>query len=94
MIEKGTEAEYGFKGVNKLSKFDEDFIKNYDENSNKVYIQELDVEYLKKLFNLHSDLPFSPERKKIDKCKKLVCGVHDKKKICCTHKSLKTSIKS
>ena len=25
----------GFKGVKELSKFDEDFIKNYDENSNK-----------------------------------------------------------
>ena len=30
----------GFKGVKKLSKFDEDFIKNYDENSNKAFILE------------------------------------------------------
>ena len=29
----------------KLSKFDEDFIKNYDENSNKGYSLEVDVEY-------------------------------------------------
>ena len=31
------------------------FIKNYDENSNKGYFLEVDVEYPKKLFNLHSD---------------------------------------
>ena len=30
----------------------------------------------------------------INKCKKLVCNLYDKKKICCTHKFIKTSIKS
>ena len=54
-----------FKGVKKLSKFDEDFIKNYDENSNKGYILEVDVKYPKKLFNFHSNLPFLPERNKL-----------------------------
>ena len=33
-----------------LSKIDEDFIKNYDENSDKGYILEVNVEYPK---NLH-----------------------------------------
>ena len=51
----------GFKWAKKLSKFDERFIKNYDENSDKGYILEVDVEYPKNLFNLHSDLPFLPE---------------------------------
>ena len=37
----------GFKWVKKLSKFNEDFIKIYDENSNKGYILEVDVEYPK-----------------------------------------------
>ena len=32
----------------------------------------------KKLFSLHKDLPFLAERKKIKKCKKLVCMIHDK----------------
>ena len=59
----------GFKWVKKLSKFNEDFIKNYDENSNKGYILEVDVEYPKNLFNLHKDLRFLAERKKIEKCK-------------------------
>ena len=33
-----------FKWVKKLSKFDEPFIKNYNENSNKVYFLEVDAE--------------------------------------------------
>ena len=57
-----------FKSIKKLSKFNEDFIKNYSENSNKEYIFELDVEYLKNVFNLHRDLSFLAERNKIEKC--------------------------
>ena len=68
-----------FKWIKKnLSKFDEDFIKKYDGNSDKGYILVVDDEYPKKFFNLHSDLPFLPERKKIEKCNKLVCNIHDK----------------
>ena len=48
-----------------VSKFDDEFIKNYDDNSNKGYILEIDVECPKNLFNLHSDLPFLAERMKI-----------------------------
>ena len=77
------------KKTKKIHKFDEDFIKNYDDDSDKGYILEVNIEYSKNLFNLHGDLPFSSERKKIEKCKKLVC-----RKLCCSHKSLKTSIKS
>ena len=47
--------------------FNERFIKGYDENRDKVYFLEVDDEYPKKLFNLHKDLPFLPERKKIKK---------------------------
>ena len=39
------------------SKFDEEFIKNYDEDSNKGYILEVDVKYPKDLHNLDIDLP-------------------------------------
>ena len=52
-----------FKWMKKLSKFDKDFIKDYDENSNKGYILEVDVEYSKNLFNLHENLSFLPEKK-------------------------------
>ena len=55
---------YGFKWANELSEFNEDFIKNYDENGDVGYFLEVDIEYPKKLFDLHKDLPFLPERKK------------------------------
>ena len=58
----------------------------------KGYILGVDVEYSKNLHKLHSDLPFLPERIKINKCSKLVCTIEDKK-LCCSHKSFKTSIK-
>ena len=70
----------GFKWVNDISGINEEFIKNYDENNDKGYILEVDVTYPKKLHDLHSDLPFLPKRMKIDKCKKLVCNLCNKKK--------------
>ena len=47
----------GFKWViqKKLSKFNEDFIKSYDKNSNKGYFLQVDIDYPKELFNLHKD---------------------------------------
>ena len=69
----------GFKWVNDISKMDEDFVKDYDKNDNKGYILEVDVDYPNKLQNLHSDLPFLPERMVINNTKKLVCNLNDKK---------------
>ena len=66
----------GFEWMKQLPEFDERFIKNHDENNDKGYILEVDVEYPKKLFNLHKDPPFLAERKKIKKCRKLVCNIH------------------
>ena len=62
-----------------VSKFHEKFIKRFDEDSNKEYIFEVDIEFPKDLQNLHSDLPFLSERMKIKKCNKLVCNLFDKK---------------
>ena len=69
----------GFKWIKDLSKIDEDFLKNYDKDSDEGYILDVDVEYPKTLHDLHSDLQFLPERMKIDKCNKLVCNLYDKK---------------
>ena len=63
----------GFKWLDsdKINKINEDFTKNYNQNDNKGYILEMDVKYLNRLHELHSDLPFLPERIEINKCKKL-----------------------
>ena len=61
----------------KLKKFIK-LIKNYDEDNDKGYTLEVNVEYTKNLHDLHSDLPFLHERMKINKCNKLLCNFYDK----------------
>ena len=69
----------GVESIKDLSKIDEDFIIMYHKDSDKEYIFEVDVKYLKNVHDLHSDLSFLPERMKISKCNKLVCNLYDKK---------------
>ena len=67
--------------MNDISGINEKFVMSYDKkNSGKGYILEVDVHYPSKLHKLHSDMPFLPERMKIDKTQKLVCNLRDKKK--------------
>ena len=53
------------------SQFNEDFIKNYNQETDEGYFIEVDVQYLKKLHELHNDLSFLPERMKIEKIEKI-----------------------
>ena len=84
---------HSFKWVKNTSKIDEEFIKKYDEDNDKGYILEVDVKYSRRLHDLHSDLPFLPKRMKIDKSKKLVCNLRNKKKYVVHIKVIKTSTK-
>ena len=70
----------------------EDFINNYDENNDKGYIFEVDVKYLKRLHELHSDLPFLSERMEVNKGKKLVCNLFNKKKYVAHINTLKQAL--
>ena len=83
----------GFEWVEDLPRFKEDFIKNYDENNDIGYFLEVDSEYPKKLFNLHKNLPFLPEREKIRKCKKLICNIRDKENYAVHIRALKQALK-
>ena len=45
-----------------------------------VYFFEVDIEYPKELFNKHQDLPFLPNREKINKVEKLINSIQYKEK--------------
>ena len=84
------------KNISSLNKKLEKFIKlikNYDQDNDKGYILEVDVEYPKDLHDLHRNLPYLAEKKR-----KLINVINlyvvcKKKKLCCSHKSFKKSIK-
>ena len=75
------------------STFNKDFIKIYNNKIDKGYFLKVEVQYLEKLHELHNDLPFLPERMKIEKVEKLVTNLNAKTE-CYTHNKFKTSIKS
>ena len=80
-----------FKSVEDLSQFNEDLIKNMM----KIIIQdifEVDVEYPKTLFDDHKDLPFFPERKKVEKVEKRICSIEDKEKYVIHIRALKQAL--
>ena len=60
------------------SQYNEDFIKNNNEESNELYFLEVDVQYPEQLHELHNDFPFLPERMKLENVEKLVANLHDK----------------
>ena len=66
-------------------KLNESFIKSCDKNKDIRYFIEADAEYQKKKkkrkekIDFHKDLLFLPERKKIEKCDKLVYSIQNKK---------------
>ena len=75
-----------------LSKFNEHFVKNYDENGKIGYFFEVDIDYPEKLFNLHKDFTVLPESKKVNKVEKLICDIEDKKKYVIHIRALKQAL--
>ena len=65
---------HGFKWIEEedISKFNEKFIKNYDENSDLGYTLEVHVEYPINICMQHSDLAFLPERIKVNKQRNMI----------------------
>ena len=54
-----------FKWIRDTSQFNENFIKKFNEEKNKGYFLEVNVQYTEKLQERHIDLPFLLERMKI-----------------------------
>ena len=66
-----------FEWIEETCQFNEDFIKNYSEESDKGYFIDVGVQYPEKLYELHSDLTFLLEWKKTKKVEKLVANLYD-----------------
>ena len=49
------ESIYIFQWIEDTSQFNEDFIKNYNEEADEGYFLEVDVQYPEKLHQLHND---------------------------------------
>ena len=60
--------------------------------SDTGYFFEVDIDYPEKLFNLHKDLPFLPERKKVSKVEKLICSIEDREKYVVHIRALKQAL--
>ena len=63
--------------IKDTSQFNEGFIKKCNEESDERYFLEVDVQYPEKLHEPHNDLPFLPERMKLEKVEKLAANLHD-----------------
>ena len=81
-----------FEWIDDTSQFNEDFIKSYNEESDEGYFIKDGVQDPEKLHEFHNDLPFLPEKTKIEKVEKLVTNLHDKTEY--SHKKFKPGIKS
>ena len=82
----------GFKWENDLSRFNEDFIKNYDENNDEGCFLEVNIEYPKQLWSSHKVLPFLLERRKLQKVEKIICSIEDKEKYVIYIRALKQAL--
>ena len=67
-------------------------MQNYNEENDKGYFLEVNVQYLEKLHDIHYNLPFLPERMKIEKVEKLVANLHDKTEYVMQIRNLKQAL--
>ena len=80
----------GFKWENDLSKLNENFIKNYNENSDAGYFLEVVIAYTKQLWSFHKDLSFLPEGRKLEQGEK--DSLEDKEKYSIHIRALKEAL--
>ena len=82
----------GFKLVEDLYEFNEDFLRSYNKESNEGYFLEVDAQYPESLHEPHNDLQFLPKIKKIDIVKKFVANFHNKKEYIIHIRNLKQEL--
>ena len=78
-----------FEQIKDASQFNEDFIKTFNEESDKEYFLEVNVQHLEKLHEFHNGLPFLSEKVKIVQ---FVANLHYKTEYTMTIKNLKQTL--
>ena len=82
-----------FEWIKDTSQLNEDFIKNYNKESDQRSFLVVEFQYIEKLHELHNDLPFSPERIKIvEKVEKLVANLYDRTEYVIQTRNLKREL--
>ena len=85
-----SEVTFSFKWVEKTSQFNDNFINGSNDDSHEGYFHEVDVQCPENLYNLHNEIPFLPERMKIEK---LMANLHVKKESVIRIRNLKQALK-
>ena len=75
---------YGFEWMEQLSEFDERFLKNYNENNDKGYILEVDVEHRKNYLIFIVIYHFYLKERKLKNARSLFVTHITKKTMLCT----------
>ena len=81
-----------FEQIEETFQFNDDFIKNYYDESEEGYVPKFDLQHPKKFQELHNDLPFLSERMKIEKVEKVVANLHDKTEYVVHGRNLKQTL--
>ena len=85
---------YGFKWEKDIERYTTEKIANLvKRNGRKGYLLEVDVEYPTELHDTHNDLPFMPEKMKINKVEKLIPNLHNKEKYVVHFRKLNQDLK-
>ena len=71
-------TQVGFKWEKEVERFTTKKIAKLVKNGRKGYLLEVDVEYPEELHEMHNNLPFMPEKMKINKVEKLVPNLYNK----------------
>ena len=86
-----SEVTFSFKWVEKTSQFNDNLINGSNDDS-QGYFHEVDVQCPENLYNLHNEIPFLPERMKIEKVEKLMANLHVKKESVIRIRNLKQAL--
>ena len=82
-----------FEQIKDTSQFNKNFIKICNEKNDEGYFQEVGVQYLEILHELHNDLPFLRESMKNEKFERLAANLHDKNGYVIHIRNLKQALK-